>query len=80
MVPRVIPVSAHAAFDKAGAYFGIKVIHVPVEEQSRKVDLDLMKRSITADTIMVHLPTLWPLVDSTMFSCSDLHPVLPMAL
>lgn len=49
----VIPISAHAAFDKAGDYFGIEVIHVPVEDDSRRVNLDLMRRSWTRDTIMV---------------------------
>lgn len=49
---RVIPMSAHAAFDKAGEYFKIKVRHVPVDPVSRKVDLKRLKRCINSNTIM----------------------------
>ncbi|KAG8956193.1 hypothetical protein FRC04_004269 [Tulasnella sp. 424] len=35
----VIPSSAHPAFDKGGAYLGIKIHHVPVDPVTRKVDL-----------------------------------------
>jgi sphinganine-1-phosphate aldolase len=49
----VIPVSAHAAFDKAGHYFGIRIFHAPVEETSRRVDVRAMRRLITRNTIMV---------------------------
>ena len=52
---RVIPISAHAAFDKAGQYFGIKIHHIPVDEISRKVDLKRVKRAINANTILVSL-------------------------
>jgi sphinganine-1-phosphate aldolase len=49
----VIPISAHAAFDKAGEYFNIKVHHIPVDPISRKVNLKRLKRAINANTIMV---------------------------
>ena len=49
----VIPISAHAAFDKAGHYFGIRVIHAPVQAESRTVDLRAVRRLITRNTIMV---------------------------
>ncbi|KAI5481686.1 sphinganine-1-phosphate aldolase [Pseudohyphozyma bogoriensis] len=41
----IIPISAHAAFDKAGSYFGIKVHHIPVDPISRKVRIDLVRRA-----------------------------------
>lgn len=49
----VIPISAHAAFDKAGEYFGIKVHHIMVDPDSRKVNVARVKRAINSNTIMV---------------------------
>lgn len=47
----IIPESAHAAFDKAGDYFGIKVHHIPVDRHSRKVIISYVARAINANTI-----------------------------
>lgn len=47
----VAPISAHAAFDKAAHYFNFKLVHVPVDEKTRKCDLKAMKRAITKNTI-----------------------------
>lgn len=49
----VIPISAHAAFDKAGDYFGIKVHHIVVDPKSRKVNVARVKRAINSNTIML---------------------------
>eukprot|EP00124_Ichthyophonus_hoferi_P002667 Ihof_evm8s191 gene=Ihof_evmTU8s191 len=49
----VIPETAHAAFDKAGGYFGIRIIHVPVDPITGKVDLKKMKRAINSNTILL---------------------------
>ncbi|TNN20033.1 Sphingosine-1-phosphate lyase 1 isoform 2 [Schistosoma japonicum] len=49
----VIPVSAHPAFDKAAHYFCIKVVHVPLDPVTYKVDMIEMKSSITRDTCML---------------------------
>ncbi len=46
----VAPTTAHAAFDKAGEYFGIKVIRVPVGEDFR-ADVAATRQVITANTI-----------------------------
>jgi len=46
----VAPTTAHPAFDKAGNYFGIKVIRVPVDEHFRAVPAE-MKRKINRNTI-----------------------------
>lgn len=50
---RVIPISAHAAFDKGAAYLGIKVHTIPVDPETRQVDLKHVRRAINANTIMV---------------------------
>lgn len=47
----IIPVSAHAAFDKAGDYFGIKVHHIPVDPVTRKVNVGRVARAINSNTI-----------------------------
>lgn len=41
--------SAHAAFDKAAHYFGMKLIQVPLEKKSMKVDVKVTNR--TRDTL-----------------------------
>ncbi len=46
----VIPISAHPAFDKAGHYFGIKVIRTPVGPDFR-ADVKAMKKAINKNTI-----------------------------
>eukprot|EP00698_Gefionella_okellyi_P023577 TRINITY_DN809_c0_g1_i1.p1 TRINITY_DN809_c0_g1~~TRINITY_DN809_c0_g1_i1.p1 ORF type:complete len:463 (+),score=94.06 TRINITY_DN809_c0_g1_i1:1432-2820(+) len=46
----IAPVSAHAAFDKAGQYFGIKVHRVPHGKDYR-ADVSAMKRLINRNTV-----------------------------
>lgn len=48
----VLPETAHPAFDKAGEYFGVRVIRVPVGPDFR-ADVDAMRRAITARTILL---------------------------
>jgi sphinganine-1-phosphate aldolase len=48
----VIPVTAHAAFDKAGNYFGVKVVHVRLDKDF-KVDVKALESAITKNTIMI---------------------------
>ena len=43
---RVVPMSAHAAFDKGAAYLKIKVHTVPVHPVTRQVDLARVKRAM----------------------------------
>lgn len=33
------PLSVHAAFDKAAHYFGMKLVHIPVDKKTMKVDV-----------------------------------------
>jgi len=49
----VIPVSAHAAFDKASSYFGIKLHKIPVDPVSRQVNIKRLKRAINSNTIAI---------------------------
>lgn len=46
----IIPTTAHAAFVKAGEYFGLKVIRIPVGPDFR-ADVAATERAITANTI-----------------------------
>ncbi|KAJ3072768.1 hypothetical protein HK102_006164, partial [Quaeritorhiza haematococci] len=49
----VAPVTIHAAFDKAASYFGIKLVHIPIETTTGKVDLAKVARAINKNTIMI---------------------------
>ncbi|XP_017320214.1 sphingosine-1-phosphate lyase 1 [Ictalurus punctatus] len=52
--PEIIaPISAHAAFDKAAHYFGMKLIHIPLDKKTMKVDVKAMKRAISRNTAML---------------------------
>lgn len=48
----VVPVSAHPAFDKAGHYFGVEVVHAPLAADFR-VDVAAMEKLITDRTVLV---------------------------
>jgi glutamate/tyrosine decarboxylase-like PLP-dependent enzyme len=43
---RVVPASAHAAFYKAAEYFKIKLHTIPVNYETRQVDLKRLKRAM----------------------------------
>jgi len=49
----VVPVTAHCAFDKACDYFSITIIHVPVNEKTRRADVARMRSAITSNTIAI---------------------------
>jgi len=48
----VVPVTAHAAFDKASQYFNIKTIHVPIDASFR-ADVDAVRKAITPNTVVI---------------------------
>ncbi|MGB7872836.1 MAG: aminotransferase class V-fold PLP-dependent enzyme [Anaerolineales bacterium] len=48
----VVPVTAHAAFDKASQYFNIKMVHIPVDENFR-ADVSAARKAITRNTVVV---------------------------
>uniref|UniRef100_A0A8C6MCR5 sphinganine-1-phosphate aldolase n=1 Tax=Nothobranchius furzeri TaxID=105023 RepID=A0A8C6MCR5_NOTFU len=47
------PVSVHAAFDKAAHYFGMKLVHIPLDNKTMKVDVKAMRRAISKNTAML---------------------------
>lgn len=49
----VCPVSAHAAFEKACHYFKVKLVQVPLNIKTWKVDVNKMKKAITRNTCMI---------------------------
>jgi sphinganine-1-phosphate aldolase len=49
----LLPRSAHAAFHKAGEYFGIKIIEIDVDKVTRKVKIENMKRAMNSNTVML---------------------------
>lgn len=50
---RVVPDTIHAAFMKAANYFKIKLITIPIDPVTLKVDVKKMERAITKNTVMV---------------------------
>ncbi|XP_021102202.1 sphingosine-1-phosphate lyase 1-like [Heterocephalus glaber] len=48
----VVPVSAHAAFDKAASYFGMKMVRVPPNKMM-EVNVWAMRRAISKNTAML---------------------------
>lgn len=51
----VIPTTAHAAFDKAAQYLGLRSRVIPVDPHTTQVDIKAMRRAINSNTIMVSL-------------------------
>jgi len=52
--PEIVkPTSAHAAFDKACHYFGIKLVEVPVDPVTFKVDIAAVRRATNRNTICI---------------------------
>lgn len=49
----VIPVTAHAAFDKAAQMLKIKVKHIPFDDETTRVKLKAMKKALDKNTCML---------------------------
>merc|ERR1711971_712315 len=49
----LVPVTAHAAFDKAAELLGMRIRHVPVDEVTMRVKVDTMARMISSRTVML---------------------------
>uniref|UniRef100_H3AW53 sphinganine-1-phosphate aldolase n=1 Tax=Latimeria chalumnae TaxID=7897 RepID=H3AW53_LATCH len=49
------PISVHAAFDKAAHYFGMKIVHLPLNKKTMQVDVicKAMRRAISRNTAML---------------------------
>lgn len=48
----IVPVTAHAAFDKASQYFKIKIKHIPVDENYR-AEVSAAREAITRNTVVI---------------------------
>lgn len=48
----ILPVTAHPAFEKAGHYFGVRPVHVPVDG-NLQADVTAVSPSITPNTILI---------------------------
>lgn len=52
--PEIIaPTTIHAAFDKAAYYFKMKLIHAPLDPKTYKVDLNVVKKLINKNTVLI---------------------------
>lgn len=49
----VVPVTAHAAFHKAGHYLGVKVITTPVDPVTLRADVEAMRAAISERTVLL---------------------------
>jgi glutamate/tyrosine decarboxylase-like PLP-dependent enzyme len=49
----VLPETAHASFQKAGHYLGVKSVIVPVDPVSFRADVDAVRDAITEETILL---------------------------
>src|SRR5262245_61107099 len=48
----IVPITAHAAFDKASQYFNIKMVHVPIDG-NYCADVDAVQKAITPNTVVI---------------------------
>lgn len=65
---RIIPESAHSAYDKAAHYFNIKLWRVPVDKEF-KADVKAIRKFINRNTILVSIfySLLTPILRGTLF-------------
>jgi sphinganine-1-phosphate aldolase len=48
----IVPTTIHPAFEKAAHYFGIEMIHIPVDANQRVIT-SLVEKAITSETILL---------------------------
>lgn len=51
----ILPTTAHPAFHKAAQYFSMHIVHIPVDDNSKTVDICAMERAISNKTVMVSM-------------------------
>ncbi|CAG8442483.1 13679_t:CDS:2 [Ambispora gerdemannii] len=49
----IVPETVHAAFDKAASYFNIKIVHIPMDPITGKVDVKAVARAVNYNTTMI---------------------------
>ena len=50
---KVAPITIHPAFEKAAHYFGLKMVHVPVDEDSFLPNPELFEAAITKNAVLL---------------------------
>lgn len=60
------PVSVHAAFDKAAHYFGMKLVHIPLDKKTMKVDVKVSVRFTQMVGAHCFLDISYTLIDSSL--------------
>jgi glutamate/tyrosine decarboxylase-like PLP-dependent enzyme len=48
----VLPLTAHPAFEKAGHYFNVKPVHIPIDSQMR-AQVDAAQKAVTKNTVLM---------------------------
>lgn len=69
---RIIPGSAHSAYDKAAQYFNIKLWRVPVNKDY-VADVKRIRRCINGNTILVFIVIHWLLLPHYILSFTSFH-------
>ena len=49
----ILPRSAHPSFEKAGKYFDVKTIYVPIDNKSYRADVKAMRDKLSENTILI---------------------------
>lgn len=49
----IVPISVHAAFDKAAEYFRMRITHIPTDPVTCKVNIGKMRRAINKNTCLL---------------------------
>ena len=49
----ILPETAHVAFDKGAHYFGVKVVHAPVDPKTTLVDVDFVRDHVNRNTVLL---------------------------
>lgn len=49
----VLPETAHASFQKAGHYLGVKAVIVPVDSETFRADVDAVRDAVTDQTVLL---------------------------
>ena len=68
----IVPITAHAAFDKGAQYLGLKIVHAPLAEDMR-VDVGAVRKLINRNTILVRRHISTTVSFSNVDQCSSLH-------
>ena len=54
--PEIIaPITIHPAHEKGGDYFGVKIVHCPVNEKTKRADVGALEKLINSNTVGIAL-------------------------